>query len=75
MARTKTSKAWMQEHVTDAYVKRAQAEGYRSRAAYKLQQIAARDKLLKPGMTVVIWAPPRAAGRRLPRGPWRRAGG
>lgn len=53
MARTKTSKAWMQEHVTDAYVKRAQAEGYRSRAAYKLQQIAARDKLLKPGMTVV----------------------
>lgn len=43
----------MQEHVTDAYVKRAQAEGYRSRAAYKLQQIAARDKLLKPGMTVV----------------------
>lgn len=53
MARTKTSKAWMQEHVTDAYVKRAQVEGYRSRAAYKLQQIAARDKLLKPGMTVV----------------------
>ena len=53
MARTKTSKAWMQEHVTDTYVKRAQAEGYRSRAAYKLQQIAARDKLLRPGMTVV----------------------
>jgi 23S rRNA (uridine2552-2'-O)-methyltransferase len=53
MARTKTSKAWMQEHVNDAYVKRAQAEGYRSRAAYKLQQIAARDKLLRPGMTVV----------------------
>ena len=49
----KTSKAWMREHVTDAYVKRANAEGYRSRAAYKLQQIAARDKLLKPGMTVV----------------------
>ncbi|HEV7393855.1 MAG TPA: RlmE family RNA methyltransferase, partial [Burkholderiales bacterium] len=50
---TRTSKAWMREHVTDAYVKRANAEGYRSRAAYKLQQIDARDKLLKPGMTVV----------------------
>jgi 23S rRNA (uridine2552-2'-O)-methyltransferase len=49
----KTSKAWMREHVTDLYVKRAYAEGYRSRAAYKLQQIDARDKLLKPGMTVV----------------------
>ena len=49
----KTSKAWMREHVTDLYVKRAQAEGYRSRAAYKLQQIAERDKLLGPGMTVV----------------------
>ncbi len=53
MVRSKTSKAWMREHVTDPYVKRAQAEGYRSRAAYKLQQLAARDKLLKPGMTVV----------------------
>jgi 23S rRNA (uridine2552-2'-O)-methyltransferase len=49
----KTSKAWMREHVTDPYVKRANAEGYRSRAAYKLQQIAERDKLLKPGMSVV----------------------
>jgi 23S rRNA (uridine2552-2'-O)-methyltransferase len=43
----------MREHVTDPYVKRANAEGYRSRAAYKLQQIDARDKLLKAGMTVV----------------------
>ena len=49
----KTSKAWMREHVTDPYVKRANAEGLRSRAAYKLQQIDAKDKLLKPGMTVV----------------------
>jgi 23S rRNA (uridine2552-2'-O)-methyltransferase len=49
----KTSKAWMREHVTDPYVKRAQAEGFRSRAAYKLQQIAERDKLLGPGMTIV----------------------
>ena len=43
----------MREHVTDPYVKRANAEGYRSRAAYKLQQIDAKDKLLKPGMTVI----------------------
>jgi 23S rRNA (uridine2552-2'-O)-methyltransferase len=49
----KTSKAWMREHVTDPYVKRANAEGFRSRAAYKLQQIDAKDKLLKPGMRVV----------------------
>jgi 23S rRNA (uridine2552-2'-O)-methyltransferase len=49
----KTSKAWMREHVTDPYVKRANAEGFRSRAAYKLQQIDAKDKLLKPGITVV----------------------
>ena len=43
----------MREHVTDPFVKRANAEGYRSRAAYKLQQIAQRDQLLRPGMTVV----------------------
>jgi 23S rRNA (uridine2552-2'-O)-methyltransferase len=43
----------MHEHVNDPYVRRAQAEGMRSRAAYKLQQLAERDRLLKPGMTVV----------------------
>lgn len=43
----------MQEHVTDPYVRKAQAEGMRSRAAYKLQQLAERDHLLKPGMVVV----------------------
>jgi 23S rRNA (uridine2552-2'-O)-methyltransferase len=53
MARTRTSKAWMQEHVNDPYVRKAQAEGMRSRAAYKLQQLAERDKLLKPGLVVV----------------------
>lgn len=49
----KSSKAWMHRHVTDPYVKRANTEGYRSRAAYKLRQIADRDKLLRPGMIVV----------------------
>lgn len=53
MARTKTSKAWMRDHVSDPFVKRAQAEGLRSRAAYKLLQIDERDGLLKAGMTVV----------------------
>lgn len=53
MTRAKASKAWMREHVNDPYVRRAQADGYRSRAAYKLREIAVRDKLFKPGMTVV----------------------
>ena len=53
MKRTKTSKQWMMEHVNDVYVQRAKAEGYRSRAAYKLIEVAARDKLLKPGLVVV----------------------
>ncbi len=47
-----SSKAWMQRHINDPYVKRATAEGMRSRAAYKLQQINEKDKLLKPGMVV-----------------------
>jgi 23S rRNA (uridine2552-2'-O)-methyltransferase len=46
-------KKWMQEHVADPWVKRARAEGMRSRAAYKLEQLAGRDRLLAPGMTVV----------------------
>ena len=43
----------MHEHVTDFYVQQAQKEGYRSRAAYKLKELAQQDKLLAPGMTVV----------------------
>ncbi len=53
MKRSKTSKQWMREHVNDVFVQRAKSEGYRSRAAYKLLEIAARDKVLKPGMVVV----------------------
>lgn len=56
--RTKSGRAWMHEHVTDPYVKKAQIDGYRSRAAYKLLEIDARDRLLKPGMTVVPGAAP-----------------
>lgn len=53
MKRTKTSKQWMREHVNDVYVQRARAEGRRSRGAYKLIEIADRDKLLRPGLVVV----------------------
>jgi 23S rRNA (uridine2552-2'-O)-methyltransferase len=45
--------AWVREHVTDPYVREAQAKGYRSRAAFKLIELAERDQLLRPGMTVV----------------------
>jgi len=51
--RSKTSGKWLKEHFDDPYVKRAQREGYRSRAVYKLLEIDERDHLLKPGMTVV----------------------
>lgn len=53
MKRSKTSKAWMREHVDDFYVKRAKQEGFRSRAAFKFLEIDDRDHLLQPGMTVV----------------------
>jgi 23S rRNA (uridine2552-2'-O)-methyltransferase len=46
-------KAWMQEHVNDHFVKEANRLGYRSRAAFKLVELAARDHLLRPGMRVV----------------------
>jgi 23S rRNA (uridine2552-2'-O)-methyltransferase len=48
-----SSKAWMHEHINDEFVKRAQKEGYRARAAYKLMEIDDKDKLIKPGMTIV----------------------
>lgn len=44
---------WIRRHVTDPYVKAATQHGYRSRAAFKLSEIDAKDKLLKPGMTVI----------------------
>lgn len=53
MKPTRTSKAWMQEHLNDPFVKQAQKDGYRARAAYKLIEIDDKDKLIKPGMTVV----------------------
>ena len=53
MSRSKSSQRWLKEHFSDPYVKKAQAEGMRSRAAYKLEELVERDRLLKPGMVVV----------------------
>lgn len=53
MARSKSSHRWLREHFSDPYVKKAQAEGLRSRAAFKLEELLERDRLLKPGMVVV----------------------
>jgi 23S rRNA (uridine2552-2'-O)-methyltransferase len=51
--RTKSSARWLAEHAADPYVKRAHEEGWRSRAAFKLEEIQRSDRLLKPGMTVL----------------------
>jgi len=51
--KNKANKAWIHEHVNDAYVQRARAGGLRSRAAFKLSEIDDKDHLLRPGMTVV----------------------
>ncbi|HEB95282.1 MAG TPA: 23S rRNA (uridine(2552)-2'-O)-methyltransferase RlmE [Sedimenticola thiotaurini] len=53
MKKSKSSRQWLDRHFNDEYVKRAQREGYRSRAVYKLLEIQERDRLLQPGQTVV----------------------
>src|SRR5690348_17429650 len=53
VARSKSSARWLKEHFGDEFVKRARAEGFRSRAAFKLDELLDRDRLLKPGMVVV----------------------
>ena len=50
---SKSSQKWLQEHHRDQYVKRAQTDGYRSRASYKLIEINQKDKIFKPGLIVV----------------------
>lgn len=49
----KVNKAWLNDHVNDPYVKLAQKEGYRARAAYKLKEIDEALGLIKPGHLVV----------------------
>ncbi len=51
--KSKSSKQWLQEHFDDEFVQRAKKEGYRARAAYKLLELQAKDRLIEPGMTIV----------------------
>lgn len=53
MAKNKLNKNWLHDHINDPYVKLAQKEGYRARAAYKLKEIDEQEKLIKPGQIVV----------------------
>jgi 23S rRNA (uridine2552-2'-O)-methyltransferase len=53
MARSKTSKRWLQEHFKDSYVQQAQKDGFRSRAVYKLEEINTKDKLIKPNQRII----------------------
>ena len=53
MAKSKSSKRWLAEHFDDPYVKQAQQQGLRSRAAFKLQELQDKYALIRPGMTVV----------------------
>lgn len=53
MAKTKSSSRWLQRHFDDSYVQKARQAGYRSRAAFKLLEINARDRILRSGLTVV----------------------
>jgi 23S rRNA (uridine2552-2'-O)-methyltransferase len=50
---SKSSRVWMKEHIDDHYVKQAQKDGYRARAAYKLLEMNEKTKLIRPGMIVV----------------------
>jgi 23S rRNA (uridine2552-2'-O)-methyltransferase len=53
VAKNKFNKNWLHDHMNDPYVKMAQKEGYRARAAYKLSEIDAQDHLIKAGMTII----------------------
>ena len=53
MGKSKSSHQWLKKHFDDEYVKRAQREGWRSRAVYKLEEIDKKYRLIRPGMTVV----------------------
>jgi 23S rRNA (uridine2552-2'-O)-methyltransferase len=52
-SRSKTSKAWLKEHFNDPWVAKAQEQGYRSRASFKLLEMNEKDRLFRPGMTVL----------------------
>ena len=50
----KSSKEWLRRHVSDHYVQKARKEGYRSRAAYKLIELDQKEKLFRPGQSVLV---------------------
>lgn len=65
---SKVDRAWLHDHLTDPYVRQAQRDGYRARAAYKLEQIDAQFKLVRPGIRVVdLGAAPGAWSQYLAR--------
>lgn len=53
MPRSKSSSTWLQRHISDPFVKKAQLEGYRSRSAYKLVELNEKDRLIRPGMRIL----------------------
>jgi 23S rRNA (uridine2552-2'-O)-methyltransferase len=53
VAKNKFNQSWLHDHINDPYVKLAQREGYRTRAAYKLKEIDEQDKLIRPGQVIV----------------------
>jgi 23S rRNA (uridine2552-2'-O)-methyltransferase len=53
MPRSKSSSEWLARHVSDPFVKQAQRDGYRSRSAYKLIELNAKDRLIRPGMRIL----------------------
>ena len=56
--KNKFNQSWLHDHINDPYVKLAQREGYRARAAYKLKEIDDQDKLIQPGSVIVDLAAP-----------------
>ena len=66
MAKKSSSRRWLDEHHSDAFVKQAREAGYRSRAVYKLAEIDRKDHLIRPGMTIVdLGAAPGSGARFL----------
>ncbi|NLO80189.1 MAG: 23S rRNA (uridine(2552)-2'-O)-methyltransferase RlmE [Xanthomonadaceae bacterium] len=65
MARSKSSRRWLREHVTDPYVRLAQKHGYRARAVYKLLELQERDRLIRPGMNIVDLGAAPGSGSQL----------
>ena len=53
LKKLKSNRAWIERHINDPFVKKSRAEGYRARSAYKLIELDEKEKILRPGITVV----------------------